>query len=126
MDCPVCKDAMIILELEGVEVDYCPSCSGLWLDAGELELLLGGDGEKILLEDATTSEAKRRCPICLKKMDKKLLGTNKVLIDACNRGHGLWFDAGELEMTITGESGPEHKVLSLLKEMFADSSNIEK
>ena len=40
MDCPVCKDAMIVMELNEVEIDHCLSCSGIWLDAGELELLL--------------------------------------------------------------------------------------
>ena len=48
MDCPVCKNAMIVLELDEVEVDYCTECEGIWLDAGELELLLG---------DAARSEA---------------------------------------------------------------------
>ena len=32
---------MIALELAEVEVDYCTACGGIWLDAGELELLLG-------------------------------------------------------------------------------------
>jgi len=41
MDCPVCKNAMITLELQEVEIDYCTDCGGIWLDAGELELLLG-------------------------------------------------------------------------------------
>ena len=40
MDCPVCKNAMITLELSDVEVDHCVNCGGIWLDAGELELLL--------------------------------------------------------------------------------------
>ena len=41
---------MIVLELESVEIDYCLSCSGIWLDAGELELLLGNSsGQKTLL-----------------------------------------------------------------------------
>lgn len=40
MDCPVCKEPMIVLELNEVEIDYCSSCRGIWLDAGELALLL--------------------------------------------------------------------------------------
>ena len=39
MDCPACKEAMITLELEEVEIDYCPDCGGIWLDAGELGVL---------------------------------------------------------------------------------------
>jgi len=34
MDCPVCKNAMITLELSEVEIDYCADCGGIWLDAG--------------------------------------------------------------------------------------------
>ena len=40
MDCPVCRSAMIVLEIEEVEIDYCTDCAGIWLDAGELEVLL--------------------------------------------------------------------------------------
>ena len=43
MDCPVCSEPMIVLEYDRVEVDYCVSCQGLWLDAGELELLFGDE-----------------------------------------------------------------------------------
>ncbi|MHC4733577.1 MAG: TFIIB-type zinc ribbon-containing protein [Planctomycetota bacterium] len=41
MDCPVCKNAMITLELQEVEIDHCIECGGIWLDSGELEMLLG-------------------------------------------------------------------------------------
>ena len=37
MDCPVCKSAMITMELTEVEIDHCLDCGGIWLDAGELE-----------------------------------------------------------------------------------------
>ena len=43
MNCPVCKnEPMVVLELRGVEIDYCLKCKGIWLDKGELELLLEG------------------------------------------------------------------------------------
>ncbi|MCK7521491.1 MAG: zf-TFIIB domain-containing protein [Ignavibacteriales bacterium] len=35
-----------MLELEQIEVDYCTSCEGVWLDAGELELLLETDEDR--------------------------------------------------------------------------------
>ena len=42
MLCPVCNDEeMLILEYNDVEIDYCNECSGIWLDEGELELLIG-------------------------------------------------------------------------------------
>jgi len=39
MNCPVCENPMIILELDRVETDFCTECGGIWLDSGELELL---------------------------------------------------------------------------------------
>jgi uncharacterized protein len=41
MKCPVCPDATLLMsERQGVEIDYCPSCRGVWLDRGELDKLL--------------------------------------------------------------------------------------
>lgn len=40
MNCPACKIAMITLELAEVEIDHCVNCGGIWLDAGELEILM--------------------------------------------------------------------------------------
>ncbi len=39
--CPVCKTtALVMSERVGVEIDYCPSCRGVWLDRGELDKIL--------------------------------------------------------------------------------------
>ncbi len=125
MNCPVCREPMIVLELDEVEIDHCISCGGIWLDAGELELLLGDSVEKNKLLssfeiDKTTKEKARKCPICLKKMQKVLCGIDKkVLIDRCRRNDGLWFDLGELEEIIKmGNFDKDKKVLNLLKSMF--------
>ena len=41
MNCPVCKDVQLaISDRQGVEIDYCPSCRGVWLDRGELDKLI--------------------------------------------------------------------------------------
>ena len=41
MNCPVCPDQVLTMsERQGVEIDYCPNCRGLWLDRGELDKLL--------------------------------------------------------------------------------------
>ena len=41
MDCPVCHNALITLALAEVEIDHCIECGGIWLDGGELEILIG-------------------------------------------------------------------------------------
>ena len=41
MKCPTCPDTRLVMsERKGVEIDYCPSCRGIWLDRGELDKLL--------------------------------------------------------------------------------------
>ena len=41
MKCPVCGTPdLLMTERQGVEIDYCPSCRGVWLDRGELDKLI--------------------------------------------------------------------------------------
>ena len=41
MYCPVCKETkLLISNREGVEIDYCPDCRGVWLDRGELDKII--------------------------------------------------------------------------------------
>ncbi len=133
MDCPVCKnEPMIVLELNEVEIDYCLSCKGIWLDAGELELLLESSMEtqdflnSFTIDDQTT-EKKLKCTICNKKMEKILVaGDKKVRIDKCKFNHGIWFDADELEDILEmGSLGKDDKVLTLLRDMFGKNQIIE-
>ena len=111
MICPTCRNAMIVVEHEKIELDYCTNCSGTWFDSGELELLLevmGLEGssppiaDMLSFPEARTTEKKRRCPICGQKMKKTTIGDElEVLIDVCPNGDGLWFDGGEVSRLIT-------------------------
>ena len=40
MKCPVDQAELVMSERQGVEIDYCPSCRGVWLDRGELDKIL--------------------------------------------------------------------------------------
>jgi Zn-finger nucleic acid-binding protein len=40
MLCPLCKVELKMTDRQGIEVDYCPQCRGIWLDRGELDKLL--------------------------------------------------------------------------------------
>jgi len=135
MRCPACRNLMIVVEHEQIELDYCVNCSGVWFDAGELALLLETmqlEGTGISVDSALTSpeakssEKKRRCPICGNKMKKATAGHEpEVLIDACPRGDGLWFDSGEVGQLITQlsdkpseESDSQGRVITFLGEVF--------
>ena len=135
MICPVCKYDMIVVEYHNIELDYCNSCKGVWFDSGELELLLESHGLeeiKVFLDDirnsqeAVSSEKKRNCPICGRKMKKTAIGGQpETLIDICHDKHGLWFDGGEVTQLVrhlSGEHPPKHdsreQVIGFLEEVF--------
>jgi Zn-finger nucleic acid-binding protein len=41
MDCPVCRGVKLAMtDRQGIEIDYCPQCRGVWLDRGELDKLI--------------------------------------------------------------------------------------
>ncbi len=40
MPCPVCKVDLVMTERQGIEIDYCPKCRGVWLDRGELDKII--------------------------------------------------------------------------------------
>lgn len=40
MLCPVCRVTLTMAERQGIEIDYCPNCRGVWLDRGELDKII--------------------------------------------------------------------------------------
>ncbi|MCB0752524.1 MAG: zf-TFIIB domain-containing protein [Ignavibacteriae bacterium] len=125
MFCPSCKHPMIVLEFEEIETDFCTNCEGIWLDAGELELLLENSSEKDELIKSFSKanknkEKKRRCPICYKKMDKTRVSDDKdIVLDECKHGHGLWFDKGEiLEVIKEGSVNKHNRIIQVLEDMY--------
>lgn len=52
--CPVCRVDLVMSERQGIEIDYCPKCRGVWLDRGELDKII---------ERAATAEAASGAPV---------------------------------------------------------------
>lgn len=47
MKCPTCNNVNLVMsERQGVEIDYCPECRGVWLDRGELDKIIGRAAEQ--------------------------------------------------------------------------------
>jgi Zn-finger nucleic acid-binding protein len=40
MPCPVCRVPLTMSDRQGIEIDYCPQCRGVWLDRGELDKII--------------------------------------------------------------------------------------
>jgi Zn-finger nucleic acid-binding protein len=126
---------MVAVEYHDIELDYCNSCKGVWFDSGELELLLKSHSleepeaffDGILnSQEAASSEKKRNCLFCGRKMKKTALGGQPgILIDMCRDKHGLWFDGGEVAQLIRRLAGErpskrdsKEQIISFLEEVF--------
>lgn len=126
MDCPACSNAMVTLELADVEIDHCVHCGGIWLDAGELDLLMDDPRKSRQLLDSFQEspggkERARKCPICDRKMAKIVVGQSQppLLLDKCRRGDGLWFDRGELEDILKrAQLDERNRIQAVLADMF--------
>ncbi len=83
--------------LRDVEVDACPACGGLFLDANEVRALTGSSSLHRLLTKylGLDSDSQLVCPNCGGLMDGEDAGN--VRVDVCLECHGVWLDAGELE-----------------------------
>lgn len=45
MKCPICADENLVMtDRQGIEIDYCPKCRGVWLDRGELDKIIERSG----------------------------------------------------------------------------------
>ncbi len=125
-----------MVEYSDVELDWCPECGGLWFDSGEMELLAkkatASSGEERLLpsEPARTDEQRLKCPLCHKKMDKRLLGhPEPVIADLCPLCGGLWLDQGELQQvlgqsidTSSGGDASDSILIEHLRGTFGEAS----
>ena len=56
MKCPACSDSdLLMAERQGVEIDYCPACRGVWLDRGELDKIVERSNEMAAAPAGTRS-----------------------------------------------------------------------
>ncbi|OHB75168.1 MAG: hypothetical protein A2Z34_01850 [Planctomycetes bacterium RBG_16_59_8] len=132
MICLVCREAMVVVEQKGIELDYCPRCRGVWFDRDELNLLLESlefDTGSLKMNDLLTlpekagTERERKCPLCRKRMAKSAVGNEpEVIVDRCVNNEGFWFDGGEVGQVIRqlagAKTGSPGKAISFLGEVF--------
>lgn len=103
--CVKCNSILDKATFQGLEVDVCPKCGGLWLDRGEITraaklpeaelerlrgLVAGRSGPP-----PVPTETKAHCPACPGSLSEVVLGA--VHVDYCGRCHGIFLDRGELQ-----------------------------
>lgn len=106
ISCPKDGETMSRITLGAVAVDRCPSCGGVWLDAGELEgvrrAMLDHSVTLDALDGLGTSEPSERPQPLLCPRDRSRLSVHRdpkqkhIEFDSCTKCGGLFFDAGEL------------------------------
>lgn len=129
MQCPVCKLDQVIVEYHDVELDLCYDGCGIWFDKDELRQLFEIAGVPEMLHDLEQRLVflprgehgpEKRCPRCRGKMRHvRAPGqSGDVILDRCRRGHGLWFDNGELEEILSLAMGEGDAALATVKEFL--------
>ena len=102
--CPKCKNDMEQVEFDGVEIDRCRNCNGMWFDIGESDALRNtelasaidiGDSER----GRQMNEIDRyRCPRCdggmMRMIDPQ---QSDIWYEECTSCKGTFFDAGEFK-----------------------------
>lgn len=48
MQCPIDRTELVMSERQGIEIDYCPKCRGVWLDRGELDKIIERSADEAL------------------------------------------------------------------------------
>lgn len=104
MQCPKCNVPLVPAVRHKVNVNLCPSCHGMWLDAQELDQLeneafdLGEDEKGTLVYSPTPTSAK--CPQCGTAMQRFNYHAYALELDFCPHQHGYWLDADEDERVL--------------------------
>jgi Zn-finger nucleic acid-binding protein len=100
--CPKCKNATMAKVLfQGVEVDRCPKCSGIWFDLLEQEDLRKKKGSESVDVGArkaklTSQGQKLDCPKCHTRMSPTHDARQPhIVFEKCSACYGVFFDAGE-------------------------------
>ena len=104
MKCPSCNADLVQTKRDGIEMEVCPSCQGMWLTPKELtdledEVFDFGDDEKgsLMLGSSPTT---LNCPQCGKPMKSFQYRLYDLDMDFCEDGHGFWLTADEDERVL--------------------------
>ena len=103
LKCPKCQHGMEELTHEGVAIDRCTHCKGMWFDADEAHRLKDlKDGHLLDIGDPKDgwkwdSHADIKCPHCGKQMEKASDSKQKHIWYEVCPDHGMFMDAGEFK-----------------------------
>lgn len=128
MDCLRCSSQMKKVYMEGVLVDLCETCRGVWLDVNELEMLKYDDGKdqvelatevqrELVAEKSRLLTTVGMCPKCQRQPLVSFIRSG-VELDQCPACFGTFFDNGELQRILEKERNGVKKFLYVIKKSW--------
>jgi Zn-finger nucleic acid-binding protein len=115
MKCPHCSGELAEARRDGVDMELCSSCQGMWLTSQELDQLedetfdLGKKGTLVFNAELSG----RQCPVCQGALQKFNYRDYELELELCGEGHGYWLQAGDdkrvLQLMRQEESALERK-----------------
>ncbi|HOW87292.1 MAG TPA: zf-TFIIB domain-containing protein [Candidatus Omnitrophota bacterium] len=109
MECPKCLKPLTVRTEDGLEMDYCEACHGVWVDHLKEKKALKIKPEVFSMDELARLRklyvplGRREpiryvpCPVCKQLMNRKIWGSySGVVVDVCGE-HGSWYDAKEIE-----------------------------
>jgi uncharacterized protein len=109
MKCPVDQTHLQKAIFQQLEVDYCPTCLGMWFDEDELRQAKDKKDEELQWLDVDIWQDKgqmkiskdgKLCPSCRLPMYAVMYGDSDIEIDLCNICRGVWLDHGEFRKIV--------------------------
>lgn len=99
LNCPDCQTPLSPITNSDVVIDVCPQCRGIWLDAGEFDLVLGQKLSSQIRESAILNPAislePRLCP--RDSQDLRIADLGGAELDTCPTCRGIWVEAADLD-----------------------------
>ena len=112
MKCPNCKDKNLVpvMTKQGVEIDFCHQCEGIWLDKNEIYHFTRAPSYlKAKIEEAMKFKktSSRMSPIFGRPMVELSILEGEINIDYCPESEGIWLDKDEINMLPAINKNPD-------------------
>ncbi|KKP87225.1 MAG: hypothetical protein UR89_C0004G0014 [Candidatus Roizmanbacteria bacterium GW2011_GWA2_35_8] len=98
MKCPNCDGKLELNKYQGIEVEQCQKCKGMWFESHEVDLL----EDTVFDQDefkgtmiTNVKESEKNCPKCEQKMKRFNYRFEDLELDFCANGDGYWLDKNE-------------------------------
>jgi Zn-finger nucleic acid-binding protein len=111
MNCPICREISLrSTDFQGVSIDECPSCGGLWFDRDELRKSQGLADPDLNWMDFELwadqnqfqkHQSPHQCPRCALPLTILQYGSTDVNIECCDSCRGIWLEKGKFEKLLS-------------------------